>query len=58
VLQDAAKDPVIVKAWAETDVTPFPPDQRSPQSAQALLHSEILRWGEVVRDNHIQAQMD
>jgi tripartite-type tricarboxylate transporter receptor subunit TctC len=58
VLQDAAKDPAIVKAWAETDVTPFPADQRSPKAALALLHSEILRWGEVVRDNHIQAQTD
>jgi len=54
VLQGVMDDPAIVKAWADTGVAPYPKDQRSPQAAQALLHSEIVRWGQVVRDNNIQ----
>jgi len=55
VLQQVAEDSAIVKAWAETGVAPYPKDERSPQAARALLHSEIARWGQVVRDNDIQA---
>ena len=47
-------DPAVVEAWAETGVAPFAKDQRSPQAAQALLRSEIERWGQVVRENNIQ----
>jgi tripartite-type tricarboxylate transporter receptor subunit TctC len=54
VLQGVMDDPAIVKAWADTGVAPYPKDQRSPQAAQALLRSEIARWGQVVRDNNIQ----
>ena len=54
VLQGVMDDPAIVKAWAETGVSPYPKDQRSPAAAQALLRSEITRWGKVVRDNDIQ----
>jgi hypothetical protein len=50
-------DPAIVKSWADTGVVPYPKDQRSPAAARALLKSEIARWGQVVRDNNIQAQM-
>ena len=50
-------DPAIVKSWADTGVAPYPKDQRSPAAARALLKSEIARWGQVVRDNNIQAQM-
>jgi tripartite-type tricarboxylate transporter receptor subunit TctC len=58
VLQAVLDDPTILKNWAETGVTPYPKEQRSPQAAQALFHSEIARWGEVVRENHIQAQTE
>ena len=54
VLQAVLDDPAIVNAWAATGVTPYPPDQRSPQAAQALFKSEIARWSEVVRENKIQ----
>jgi tripartite-type tricarboxylate transporter receptor subunit TctC len=54
VVQEMADDPAIVKAWADTGVVPYPKDERSPQAAQALLHSEIARWGQVVRENDIQ----
>jgi tripartite-type tricarboxylate transporter receptor subunit TctC len=54
VLQQVMDDPAIVKAWAETGVAPYPKEQRSPQAAQALLHAEIARWEQVVRENDIQ----
>ncbi|MCC6776285.1 MAG: hypothetical protein IT537_06550 [Hyphomicrobiales bacterium] len=54
-LQGIMDDPQLVKSWAETGVAPYPRDQRTPQAAQALLRSEIKRWGEVVRANNIQA---
>jgi tripartite-type tricarboxylate transporter receptor subunit TctC len=58
VMQAALDDPAVLKIWAETGVAPYPKDQRSPQAAQVLLHSEIARWGQVVRDNKIQPQTD
>jgi len=52
-LQEAVSDPAIAKAWAAQDVTPFPPEQRTPAAAGAFLSSEIARWSEVIRDNDI-----
>lgn len=52
-LQKTVADPSIVKAWAAQDVSVFPADQRSPAAAEALLRSEITRWGQVIRDNNI-----
>jgi tripartite-type tricarboxylate transporter receptor subunit TctC len=54
VLLGVLDDPAVIKAWAETGVTPFARDQRSLQAAQRLLHSEIARWSQVVRENNIQ----
>ena len=53
-LQAIVADPAIVKAWADTGVTPYPKEQRTPAAARAMLKSEIARWGQVVRDNNIQ----
>ena len=55
-LQKTVADPVIVKTWAAEDVSVFPPDQRSPAAASTLLHSEIARWGQVIRDNNIHIE--
>jgi tripartite-type tricarboxylate transporter receptor subunit TctC len=55
-LQKIVADPVIVKSWAAEDVSVFPPDQHSPAAASALLHSEIARWGQVIRDNNIHIE--
>jgi tripartite-type tricarboxylate transporter receptor subunit TctC len=48
-------DPALVKNWIATGALPYAKDQRSPQAAQALFHSEIERWSEVVRENKIHA---
>jgi putative tricarboxylic transport membrane protein len=57
VLQEIMTDPAVLKSWADTGVTPYPKDQRSTAAARTLLHSEIARWGQVVRDNNIEAPM-
>jgi tripartite-type tricarboxylate transporter receptor subunit TctC len=54
VVQGVLEDAALMKSWADTGVTPYPPPERTPQAAQALLKSEIARWGEVVRENRIQ----
>ena len=56
-LQEIMADPAILKSWADTGVAPYPKEQRTPAAARALLKSEIDRWGQVVRDNNIQAPM-
>lgn len=55
-LQNAVSDPALIKIWTEEDVSVFPSDQRSPAAAVALLHSEIARWGQVIRDNKIHIE--
>jgi putative tricarboxylic transport membrane protein len=54
VVQSVLADSALMKSWADTGVTPYPENERSPQAAQALFKSEIARWGEVVRENNIQ----
>jgi tripartite-type tricarboxylate transporter receptor subunit TctC len=54
-LQDALNDPAILKVWADSGMTPYPPQQRTPEGAADYLKKEIAHWGEVVRDNNIQA---
>lgn len=55
VVSEAMKDSMIVKTWAEAGMTAYPEAQRTPQAARALMHSEVERWGEVVRKNGINA---
>jgi tripartite-type tricarboxylate transporter receptor subunit TctC len=55
-LQNRVTDPIIVKIWAAQDVSAFPRDQRPPAAATALLHSEIERRGQVIRDNNIHIE--
>jgi tripartite-type tricarboxylate transporter receptor subunit TctC len=57
VMQEIMADPALLKSWADTGVTPYPKDQRSTAAARTLLHSEIARWGQVVRDNNIEAPL-
>jgi tripartite-type tricarboxylate transporter receptor subunit TctC len=54
-LQEALADPEILRIWAASGMTPYPKAQRTPAGAAAYLSSEIKRWGDVVRDNHIEA---
>ena len=54
-LQGALDDPEILKIWAASGMAPYPKAQRTPAGATAYLKSEIARWGQVVRDNKIEA---
>ena len=54
-LQEALTDPDILKAWAASGMVPYPKAQQTPAGAAAYLKSEIERWGQVVRDNKIEA---
>jgi tripartite-type tricarboxylate transporter receptor subunit TctC len=56
-VQQLIANPALVQSWAGTGVAAYPPEQRSPAAARALLKSEIERWGRVVHDNNIQGQM-
>jgi tripartite-type tricarboxylate transporter receptor subunit TctC len=52
-LRVALADPKVRKTYAEGGMDEYPPDQETPEAASALLKSEIKRWGDVVRTNHI-----
>ena len=54
-LQEALTDRDILRAWASSGMAPYPPAQRTPEGASAYLKREIAHWGEVVRDNKIEA---
>jgi tripartite-type tricarboxylate transporter receptor subunit TctC len=54
-LQEALADPEILKAWAASGMAPYPKELRTPSGAATYLRSEIERWGQVVRDNKIEA---
>jgi tripartite-type tricarboxylate transporter receptor subunit TctC len=54
-LREAVEDPAILAAWARTGVGAYPKEQQSPAGAAAYLKKEIAHWGQVVRDNNIEA---
>jgi len=54
-MQEALNDPDILKIWAASGMAPYPKEQRTPEGAAAYLKKEIAHWGEVVRENHIEA---
>jgi tripartite-type tricarboxylate transporter receptor subunit TctC len=54
-LQEALADPEILKVWAGSGMAPYPPEQRTPEGAAAYLKQQIAHWGEVVRENKIEA---
>ena len=54
-VQEAVRDPVILAAWAKTGVSPYPKEQQTPAGAAAYLKKEIAHWGQVIRDNKIEA---
>jgi tripartite-type tricarboxylate transporter receptor subunit TctC len=54
-VQEALDDPEILKVWAASGMAPYPKAERTPAGATAYLKSEIDRWGQVIRDNKIEA---
>jgi tripartite-type tricarboxylate transporter receptor subunit TctC len=54
-LRAALDDPKVIKSFAVNEATVFPSAQQSPEAAAALVHAEIIRWGEIIRANKIEA---
>ena len=52
-MQEAVSDTTIIKTWDTEGFFIYPKEMRTPAAANALLKSEILRWGQVIRDNNI-----
>jgi tripartite-type tricarboxylate transporter receptor subunit TctC len=52
-LRAALADPKVQKTYADGGMDEYPSDQETPEAASALLKSEIRRWGDVIRANHI-----
>jgi tripartite-type tricarboxylate transporter receptor subunit TctC len=52
-VQEAVTDPTIIKNWDAEGFFVYPKEMRTPAAANALLKSEIVRWGQVIRDNNI-----
>jgi tripartite-type tricarboxylate transporter receptor subunit TctC len=50
-------DPQIVKMWSDQGVLVYPKEQQSPEAATALVTSEMKRWGDVIRENKIEAPL-
>ena len=55
-LRTALADPKVKKTYADGGIDLYPASEEAPEAAGALLKSEVVRWGAVVRDNHIAAQ--
>ena len=55
-LRVALADPKVRKTYADGGLDEYPADKETPEAAAALLKSEIKRWGDVVRTNHIAAK--
>jgi tripartite-type tricarboxylate transporter receptor subunit TctC len=49
----AVSDPDVVKVWTKEGVSAYPQDEQTSAAATAMLHSEIERWGNVIRNNNI-----
>ncbi len=55
-LRTALADAKVQKTYAEGGMDEYAANEETPEFAAALLKREVVRWGEVVRDNHIAAQ--
>jgi tripartite-type tricarboxylate transporter receptor subunit TctC len=57
-LNDAVRqvlaDPETIGSWAKTGILVYPEEGRNPQATASLLHAEIGRWGQVIRENKIE----
>jgi tripartite-type tricarboxylate transporter receptor subunit TctC len=54
-LRLALADPKVIKSFAVNEATIFPPAQQTPEAATRMVHAEIVRWGDIIRANRIEA---
>ena len=55
-LRHAFADAKVRKTFAKGGMDLFPAGQQTPETASALLKSELKLWGDVIRANNISAQ--
>jgi tripartite-type tricarboxylate transporter receptor subunit TctC len=55
-LRLALADPKVIRNFEQTDFSVFPEREQTITAANSFLHQEIVRWGQVVRTNHIEAE--
>jgi tripartite-type tricarboxylate transporter receptor subunit TctC len=55
-LRLALADPKLIRNYEHTDFSVFPEREQTIAAANSFLHQEIVRWGQVVRTNHIEAE--
>lgn len=55
-VQKTVSDPAVLKVWSAQGVEPFPKDERSVAAAQKLMHEQVQRWGQVIKENGIHLQ--
>jgi tripartite-type tricarboxylate transporter receptor subunit TctC len=53
-LQETLADPRVQKAYADSGVEAYPPEQLSLDAANTFLREELAFWGKVVRDNNVK----
>jgi tripartite-type tricarboxylate transporter receptor subunit TctC len=51
----ALADSTVQKRFGDAGMEVFPPEQRTPEQAGAVLRQEIERWGKVIRTNKLEA---
>lgn len=54
-LRAALADPKVLRSFAVNEATVFPPTQQTPEAASRMVHTEIVRWGDIIRANRIEA---
>ena len=55
-LRLALADPKVIRNFEQTDFSVFPLQKQTIAAANSFLRQEIVRWGQVVRTNHIEAE--
>ena len=55
-LRLALTEPKVIRNFEQTDFSVFPEQEQTIAAANSFLEREIVRWGEVVRTNHIEAE--
>jgi len=54
-LRLALADPKVIKSFAVNEAAVFPLAQQTPEAATRMVHAEIVRWGDIIRANRIEA---
>jgi tripartite-type tricarboxylate transporter receptor subunit TctC len=55
-LQKALKDPPLVSRFAELSMAPVDQERATPAALEALLKSEVDRWGRIIKQAGIEPQ--